>query len=278
VPLSDWFLTDEERGKPGLLDTHLGAGGNTANRLFTVKNVFQPVGGRSGNSPGGVIHSSSPTGGATATRRMRERRPDHRGALRGPRPSAVSLVKGLLWRSHADKLSYRRAREPRPERRRSGRAGGRGAASTRRVPARRLAPPEAGRDSATGVSPSGTSPSAGGIDLCHSRRRRRRPPRRPPSRFAMSRGSTGPEIRPGTTLQLALRGPGWWGGARAEPSGSAGATPDDNRSSTARFSTVMDKVRHRRTSAGRPAAAATGPTRPSAGNAAHPGAEGPTRR
>ena len=151
----DWFLTAQERANPAS-ELPVWTEGNRAEPLIHGAAYFDrlvtEVEALRGRRPP-LLHRLA--------RRPRPadapRRPDRGRVVRAGRPSAACVVKGLIWRSHLDKLPYseeenRNLSETVSRSRRRGAARPAG-------PARRLAPPEAGRAAASGTPRTGTSPS-----------------------------------------------------------------------------------------------------------------------
>jgi phosphatidylserine/phosphatidylglycerophosphate/cardiolipin synthase-like enzyme len=239
VPLSDWFLTDEERGNP---DSPIPTwcAGNTAEPLIHGKTYFNRLVAevetlREGDS----LFFTDWRG--DGDERMRDDGPTIAELFAAAAERGV-LVKGLLWRSHADKLSYSE-HENRDLSEAIRKAGGEvlldqrvrrgGSHHQKLVVIRHRGEPE--RDIAF----------AGGIDLCHSRRDDA-DHHGDPQPIAMSRAYG--KNPPWHDVQLALRGPVV--GALELTFRERWRDPD-SIDQDGPISTVMDKVRHADTSADR---------------------------
>ncbi len=172
--MEDWFLTRAERGNPAS-DLPTGAKATCCEPLVHGASYFADL-----------VHSVEGAGqGRPAALHRLARRPGRAAAARTARPSPSSfpgaaergvVVKGLVWRSHLDKLQYSEE-----ENRHLGElveaAGGEvlldqrvrrgGSHHQKMVVLRRTA------------DPAGDVAYAGGIDLCHSRRDDAHAPRRP---------------------------------------------------------------------------------------------------
>ena len=166
MPLQDWFLTAEERANPvsgipvwttGNLAEPLIHGAAYFDRLVDEVEAWAPA-----------TTCSSPTGGATRTSGCAADGPTV-GRAASPRPPQRGVVvKGLIWRSHLDRLALQRGGEPRTSARRS-----------RRPAARCCSTSGCGRGGSHHQKfvvlrhpdrPELDVAFVGGIDLCHSRR------------------------------------------------------------------------------------------------------------
>ena len=258
MPLQDWFLTAEERGNPALLHTHLvrGKHGRTA---YSRQNVLRPAGRPRWRRSGEGDHLFFTDWRGDPDEQMRDDGPDHRRAVRAAAKRGV-VVKGLLWRSHLDKLAY--SEEENRNLGEDDRGGRRRGAARPAGPARRLAPPEAGVLRHPGRAGAG-----------HRLRRRHRPVPQPARRRRAPRRPAGGARWPrayGAASALARRA------ARGARPGRRRARPvvpgalDATRprwTSTARSPPCSDKLRHADLQR-RPAAAAA--ARPAAVRPASP--------
>ncbi len=159
--LDDWFLTDAERGNA------------VAPRIHGVEYFAGLVEEVSALEEGGHLWFTDWR--ADADELMGPDGPTV-GGLFGDAAKRGVLVKGLVWRSHHERMSYSEEQNRPPRRRR--RRGGRGGAARPAGAPRGVAPPEAGRDP-------GRRPGRG-VRRRHRPvplpPRRRRPPRRPADR------------------------------------------------------------------------------------------------
>ena len=231
--LDDWLLTPEERGNPApLLDRRDGDGarvvaGQRGAPAGARRRLLHRAAGRRPRAAAPVTCCCSPTGGATRTSCWTA--PAARSArCCATRPRRGVVVKGLVWRSHLDRLQFSE-RENRHLGEEIEAAGGEclldmrvrpgGSHHQKFVVLRHPGRPE--RDVAF----------VGGIDLCHSRRDdadHGGDPQRA-CRWPPPYGRT----PPWHDVQLAVRGPG--GRATSRPlSASAGRTR--RRSAAARCS------------------------------------------
>jgi phosphatidylserine/phosphatidylglycerophosphate/cardiolipin synthase-like enzyme len=236
VPLSDWFLTEPERGNP---DSSIPTwcAGNTAQPLIHGKTYFDRLVTEVETLQEGDSLFYTDWRG-DADERMRDDGPTVAELFAGAAKRGV-LVKGLLWRSHPDQLSYSEA-ENRDLSDEVRAAGGevlldqrvrRGGSHHQKLVVIRH------RD-----DPSRDVAFAGGIDLCHSRRDDADHHGDPqPIPMSKAYGRT----PPWHDVQLALHGPVV--GALDLTFRERWRDPD-SLDQHGPISTVMDKVRHADTS------------------------------
>ena len=198
MPLTDWFLTAEERGNPNT-SIPTWTVGNTAEALIHGKTYFDRLVTEVDSLDAGDLLFFTDWRG-DPDERLRDEGPTIAELFSAAAKRGV-IVKGLLWRSHVDKLAYSEE-----ENRNLGEdvaaAGGEvlldqrvrrgGSHHQKLVVIRRPGRPE--KDIAF----------AGGIDLCHSRRDDAEH-RGDPQAVGMA-GAYGPHP-PWHDVQLALRGP-----------------------------------------------------------------------
>ncbi len=197
-PHAEWFLTAQERDNP---DTQIPTwvGGNTAEPLFHGKTYFDRL-VTEVETLGDGDHLFFTDWRGDPDERMREDGPTVSELFAAAARRGV-IVKGLLWRSHADKLAYSQE-ENRNLSEGIAEAGGEvlldqrvrrgGSHHQKLVVLRHPSAPE--RDIAF----------AGGIDLCHSRRDDEHH-RGDPQPLAMAKAYG--DNPPWHDVQLALRGP-----------------------------------------------------------------------
>ncbi|AGL19654.1 phospholipase D-like domain-containing protein [Actinoplanes sp. N902-109] len=198
MPLEDWFLTAQERGNP---DSRIPTWteGNTAEPLFHGKTYFDRLVNEV-EQLGDGDHLFFTDWRGDPDERLRDEGPTIAELFAAAAKRGV-IVKGLLWRSHVDKLAYSEE-ENRDLSEDIAAAGGEvlldqrvrrgGSHHQKLVILRRPGQPE--RDIAF----------AGGIDLCHSRRDDERHLGDPqPVQMSAAYGKN----PPWHDVQLALRGP-----------------------------------------------------------------------